>query len=236
MNKLLNIALNKGFGILKQVRAKLDKRSIEVLMDEEVEKHFKTNKKTILYVGTRYDYGDKTLGLSYTHHNFYHTFLNMDYGLIYFDSDRIMQKYGTGKMSQMLREAVYCYQPDILFNCHSHDWIDHNILKEISDELPIKTIVWLTDDYFQYEETRPVWELFNLVVTTDREGYEKRKKEGFSNVFLSQYACNHFSYKNLNLPRIYDVSFVGRCYGGRQSFIDALRRNGVNNRLRKPIA
>jgi spore maturation protein CgeB len=35
-------------------------------------------------------------------------------------------------------------------------------------------------------------------------------------------------YKNLNLPKIYDVNFVGRCYGERQNFIDTLRRNGIN--------
>lgn len=231
-NKLLStgsrILVNKGYRILKQVYRKLDDRSIEVLMDEEVGKDLKTNKKAILYVGIRYDYSHKNWGLSFEHYNFYHTLLNMDYSLIYFDYDRIMEKYGDEKMCQMLREAVYYYHPDILFYFHFYDWIDHNILKEISDELPTKTIIWQSDDHFQYEETRPVWELFNLVVTTDRKGYEKRKGEGFNNVLLSQYGCNHFLYKNLNLPRIYDVSFVGRCYGDRWEFIDTLRRNDID--------
>ena len=81
-------------------------------------------------------------------------------------------------------------------------------------------------DHWRYDETRPIWELFNLVVTTDKKGYDKRMKEGFSNVLLSQWACNHFFYKNLNLPKIHDVSFVGRCYGARKNFIDTLKRNG----------
>ena len=38
MNKIVNIALNKGNKILDQVHGKLDNLSIEVLMDEELEK------------------------------------------------------------------------------------------------------------------------------------------------------------------------------------------------------
>ena len=227
MNKIMNIALNKGNKILDQIYGKLDNRSIEVLMDEEVEKHLENNKKTILYVESKYDYGNKASGLGYEHYNFYHTLLNMDYSLIYFDYDRIKQNYGTEKTSKMLREAVYCYHPDILFYAHYQDWIKHDVWREISNELPTKTIIWLTDDHTDYERERQVWELFNLVITTNRKGYEKRKKRGFSNVLLSQWACNHFMYKNLNLPRIYDVSFVGQCYGERPSFIDTLKRNGI---------
>ena len=226
VNKILNMALNKGYRILDQIYSKPDNRSIEVLVDEDLEKHF-TNNKTVLYIGIRYDYGDKTAGLSFEHYNFYHTLLHMGYSIIYFDYDRIKQKYGIEKMSEMLREAVYYYHPDILFYFNFHDWIEHSVWKEISNELPTRTIIWLADDHWRYEETKPIWELFNLVVTTDKNGYEKRKKEGFSNVVLSQWGCNHFLYKNLNLPKIYDVSFVGRCYGERQEFVEKLKRQGI---------
>ena len=107
----------------------------------------------------------------------------MNYSVIYFDYDRLKQKYGRNKISQMLLEAVYYYQPEILFYFHFHDWVERDVWKEITNMLPTKTIIWLADDHWRYEETRSVWELFNLVVTTDRKGYEKRMKEGFSNVF-----------------------------------------------------
>lgn len=55
-----------------------------------------------------------------------------------------------------------------------------------------------------------------------------KEKEGFSNAFLSQWACNHFLYKNLNLPKSYDVSFVGRCNDGREGFITSLKKKGIN--------
>lgn len=210
------------------ILGKLDFRSNEVLMYEELEAHMKDNKKTILYVGLRYDYGNKVEGLSFEHYNFYNTLLNMGYSLIYFDYDRIKQKYGNKKTSQILYEAIYYYNPDFLFYFHYHDWINHNIWKEVSNELQTKTIIWLADDHWRYEETKPVWELFNLIVTTDEKGYRKRMEEGFNNVLLSQWACNHFLYKNLNLSRPYDVSFVGRPHGERQEFIETLKKQGIN--------
>lgn len=228
MGSILDRAVHKGFRALDRIHGQIDDRSVEVLIDEELEKHFKNKKETILYVGIRYDYGKKNWGLSYEHYQFYDTLLNMDYSLVYFDYDRIKQRFGVTRTSQMLREAVYLYHPDVLFYFHFHDWIEHYVWKEISDELPTKTIIMLADDHWRYEETRPIWKLFNLIVTTDSEGFEKRRKEGFANVFLTQWACNHFLYKNLNLPRTYDVSFVGRCYGERKNFVDTIRKRGIN--------
>jgi spore maturation protein CgeB len=228
IKKIKDIVKRRIYRGIDRLSGRLDPRSIEVIMDEEIERYTRPNKKIILYVGKRYDYGKKDWGLSYDHIIFYYTLLRMDYSLIYFDYDRFKQKYGSKKMSQILREVVYCHQPDILFYSHTNDWVDYNIWEEISNELPTKTIVFLSDDHMQYEKTRPVWKLFNIIVTTDKNGREKRRKEGFNNVFLAQYACNHFMYKDLKIPRIYDVTFVGRCYGERKDFVNKLRKEGVN--------
>ena len=83
MKNILNRALHRSNIISDKICGKLDSRSIEVLMDEDLEKHLKNNKKTILYIGIRYDYGNRNWGLSYEHYNFYHALLNMDYSLIY---------------------------------------------------------------------------------------------------------------------------------------------------------
>ena len=58
------------------------------------------------------------------------------------------------------------------FYFHYLDWIKHSVWTEISDALPTRTIIWLADDHWRYEDTKPIWALFNLVVTTDRNGYE----------------------------------------------------------------
>ena len=47
-------------------------------------------------------------------------------------------------------------------------------------------------------------------------------------MLLTQWACNHFLYKNLNLPKKYEVSFVGRCYGERKNFVETIKKKGIN--------
>jgi len=227
MGKLGRV-VHKAYSLLGRLQGALDERSVEVLMEEELERHIKRGKMKVLYTGITYDYGKKNMGLSTEHFNFYNTLLNMDCSLIYFKIDRLAKKYGTDRMSNILREAIYYYQPDIWFYYHYHDWIDHDVVREISENSPTKTVIWLSDDHMDYERERPVWEMFNLVVTTERRGYERRISEGFKNVFLSQWGCNHHIYKNLNLPKKYDVCFVGRCYGEREGFVETLRKRGIN--------
>jgi len=197
----------------------------EVLVDGELEKRLIPDKKTILYVGIRYDYGHADWGLSYEHYNFYRTFLGMGYSLIYYDYDRLYQKYGKEKMSEMLLESVYYYNPDILFYFNFHDWIEHDVWRMISECFQTKTVIWLGDDQWRYEETKPIWSLFNVIITVDKNGYEKRK--GDYNVILSQWGCNQQLYRKLNLLKIYDISFIGRCYGERKEFIESLTKQGI---------
>ena len=213
--------------ILDSVENTMDDRSAEVLVNEDVEKHITPGKKTVLYVGLKYDYGNKRTGLSYEHHNFYNSLVNMDINLIYFDYDRIMQRYGRRKMNEVLRETIYYYQPDYLLYFHYKDWVDHTTWRDVSRELSTKSIIWLADDHWRYEETKPVWECFNVIATTDLKGFETRKAAGSRNAFLTQWACNQFLYRDLGLERPYDVSFLGRNHGQRQAFIDELRTQGI---------
>ena len=50
--------------IVNRLGGALDNRSVEVLIHEDLEKHFAGNKRTVLYVGAIYDYGNRDWGLS----------------------------------------------------------------------------------------------------------------------------------------------------------------------------
>ena len=196
----------------------------EVLADELCETRLLPGKKTILYVGIKYDYGKPNWGLSYEHYNFYQTFLRMGYSVVNFDYMRIMQEHGIEEMSRMLLESVYYYSPDILFYFHYHDWISHDVWKEI----PVKKLIWLADDSWRYDETQPVWELFDTVITTDARGHDRRQLEGFKGSVLSEWGYNAWLYKNYNRERDIDVSFIGSCHSDRKEFIDHLKAAGIN--------
>ncbi len=213
--------------IKEQYNRMVHSRSIEVLSEECIEKNIVLGKPLILYVANRYDYGDPTRGLGYEHYNFYNTFLRSGYSFIYFDYDRITKSVGAKRMSRMLREVVYNYQPKFLFYFHYRDIVDYSVWQEMSNELSVNTIIYLADDFWRHESTRPVWSLFNVMVTLDKDAYDKRIEEGFSNVFLSQWGVNPFIYHDLGLKRKYDVSFVGQAYGNRFRTINMLRKAGI---------
>ena len=190
---------------------------MEVFVDEMLETRIIPDRKTILYVGMKYDYGHMDWGLSYEHYNFYHTLMAMGFSLVYFDYEQLKKRFGNFSMSQILKEAVCYYNPDLVFYVHYHDWIDHDVWKEMQ----VEKVIHLADDQWRYEKTKPVWELFKNIITTDEEGYQRRKgKYAEKNVIKSQWGANHLLYKNLSLPKKYDVSFVGRCHSERQLFVD----------------
>ena len=188
----------------------------------ELEKRILPDKKTILYVGIKYDYGRMDWGLSYEHHNFYQTFINMGYSMINFDYFTLYHQFGAEVVSKMLDEAVYYYNPDLVFYFHYKDWINHNTWSQI----PVKKYIWLADDSWRYDETEPVWKLFDTIITTDTLSHEKRQKAGYNSV-LSEWGCNHLLYRDVGMRRIYDVSFVGRAHGERKEFIEALMKHGI---------
>jgi spore maturation protein CgeB len=223
----LNKALDKADEILRKLDEQLRPRPLETLIEEEIEKHLRPGAPLILYVTLRYDYGDETRGLSFEHHNLFETLINMEFSVIYFDYDRLRKKYGERKMGDMLRETARYYNPAYIFYAHYHDWVPHDVWHDIGAELPGKTIIWLSDDHWRYEETRPVWKKFDLVTTTDRNGLEKRGNEGFQGVHLTQWACNHYVYHNFRMPRDIDVSFIGQPYGDRREFIAFLCSQGI---------
>jgi spore maturation protein CgeB len=65
------------------------------------------------------------------------------------------------------------------------------------------------------------------VVTNAKSALPKYEGIGYRNVIYAQWACNHFLYRKLDYPRIYDVTFVGQAHGNRRQIIDELRKNGI---------
>jgi len=147
----------------------------------------------------------------------------MGYSVINFDYMTIMGQFGAEKMSKLLKEAVYYYNPDVLFYFHFHDWID----KDIIAELPVKKYIWNADDSWRYEAEEPVWKLFDTILTTDTPSHEKRLAAGYDSV-LSEWACNPLLYRDMGMERIYDVSFVGSKHKGREEFVTKLRESGID--------
>jgi hypothetical protein len=208
----------------------VDKRSIEVLADEEIEKRILPGAAKVLYMGMRYYYANKKDGLDYGHYNMYHSLLDSDFSLYYFDFDRLLKKFGPKRISELFREFVFTHNPKYIFYAHWLDIIDRKVWEEISQESGSISIIWLSDDHWRFEETRELCGTFDAIVTTDKDGYQKRIASGMKNVILSQWACNPSIYKEYGVEKIHDVSFIGQKYGEREDFCKRLQDQGINIR------
>ena len=190
----------------------------------------KINKKNlkVLYVATKYDYGDKNRGYSFEHENFYKTLINMFKDVSYFDFMENYQKFGKDMMNQLLLDAILKEKSDLMFCCLSNDELDKDVIKYISEKTDTTTFNWFCDDDWRFEDYSQFWApCFNYVSTTSKKAYEEYKKTGHNNVIFTQWACNHFYYKKLNLDKIYDVTFIGLPHGNRREWITNIINSGI---------
>lgn len=186
----------------------------------------------ILYVSSKYARGKPELGYMPQHYNIYDTLVKMNEGVnevAYFAIDEKLKEMGREKMNRKLLETVYEEKPKLVFFVSGSDKIKKGVLKEITQKSGAVTLNWYADDHWKFHNYSKYWTPFySWVATTDPDSIPKYHKIGLNNVILSQWACNQFLYKPLNLEKIYDVTFIGAAHGNRKKIIKKLKEAGIN--------
>jgi len=183
----------------------------------------------IIFASNKYDYGNPERGLSVGYYNFYDTLVKMKGGkneVIFFPLDEKRIELGEEKMNQELLKIVSLENPDLVF--FFEGGVKRDTVKKITNS-KAKTLIWMTDDHWQFEIYSKHYAFdYSFVVTTDSQAPAKYHRIGYKNVIHSQWACNHFLYKPLSLPKIYDVTFVGAPHGNRRKIINKIKKAGIN--------
>lgn len=186
----------------------------------------------ILWVGMYDDYGDSNRGTSFEYNNFYQCIINMsDVKVVHFDFVGLAQNMGVIQMSDLLWEACEFEKPDILFSCLYKKQFDPTFksIQQIGQQTKVITYNWFSDDHWRYDNFSKEWaKYYSYISTTHQKSFNKYCQDGFQDkIIMTQWACNHFIYKKLNLPKTIDVSFCGQLYGERQEIIQYLQDNGI---------
>jgi spore maturation protein CgeB len=186
----------------------------------------------ILYAAMKYDYGRPAQGLSFEHYNFYESLLHMGHDILYFDVGTITQERGRDAANRRLLEVAQSERPDLMFTVLMRDELDPATVQRISDDTDTLTINWFCDDHWRFESFTQHWApRFNWVVTTAASALPKYAALGYYNVIKSQWGCNSVRYRPLDLPKQYDVTFVGLPHGDRRLVIEKLRKAGIDIRV-----
>ena len=216
------------------IKEKYEHENLIFIPEEKIKLYDYLFKMKILYIGMKYEYGKKELGHSFEHYNFYDSLVKMGEGkhrIIYFPFDKIMREVGKDKMNEKLLETVKKEKPNLCFFFLFRDEIKKETIKKITKKSNSITFNWFADDHFRfYNFSKYYAPLFHWASTTDFQAVKKYHKIGYKNVIKTQWACNHFLYKPSNLPKIYDVTFIGQPHGNRREVIKKIKKASINIR------
>ncbi|MCL5030010.1 MAG: glycosyltransferase [Bacteroidetes bacterium] len=195
-------------------------------------------KEKLLYIGMKYDYGNKSRGLSFEHRNFFHPLKSYckanDRDFIHYDFMERGEKLGIDLMTEELYELVKKEKPGYLFAVLFDFNRDprHEVFKRIS-ELGVKTIHWFCDDHWRFEKySSVVAPNFDFICTTANSALPKYKKLGISErVIKTQWACNHELYVPYNVEKDIDISFIGQPHGDRKELIEKIIKAGIDIKI-----
>ena len=163
---------------------------------------------------------------SYEYHNFLLPLEKMGYKVDAFDYIASIERMGRDAMNKQFLTMVKQEQPELVFVVPQTDQFIPEVIDEINQHAI--TLGYFFDDMWRVEYSRFWARHFNFVTTSDVNGMRKFKEAGFTNVIYSPFACNTDIYCNKNLPKLYDVTFVGGYNPHREWYLNYLKKKGID--------
>ena len=90
------------------------------------------------------------------------------------------------------------------------------------NSLPIPTVFYAIDTHLAFRFHKTIASLFDLVFVAQKEFVEPLRKSGCENVFWLPLACDPDIHHHYDLPKIYDVCFIGSLNSQRKSLLKRL--------------
>jgi len=180
----------------------------------------------ILVVGMLHTYGDPKREYSYEYFNFYLSLKQMGHEVALFDYMGEMQALGKGGMNNKLLAHVQEWQPTVtLFSLYT-DQFEPTIVEQLREHT--KTLCFFHDDTWRVEYSRYWARHFDFFTTPDVYGETKYREIGLHNAICFPFGCNEQIFHKMDIPKKYDVSFVGGWHPYREWLIKRLEKSGVN--------
>jgi len=184
----------------------------------------------ILCVFGKYNYGNPERGLGYEYTNFLPTMKHLGHEVLFFECWNKSCYRDFSDMNRKLLQMVDQEKPDLIFFVLMTYEIWLEALQLIREGSNASLICWATDDSWKYEQfSRFMGASFDLYATTYPSAIEKSRADGMDNFTLTQWAAES-SRMSPPLPSEqcrYPVSFVGSAYGNRISWIEQLKKRGI---------
>lgn len=180
----------------------------------------------ILAVCMLHSYGDPKREYSFEYFNFYQVLKGMGYEVELFDYAAEIQALGKEAMNQKLLAHVEEWRPAVtLFSLYT-DQFEPSVIEQLRK--CTKTLCFFHDDTWRVEYSRYWARHFDFFTTPDVYGEMKYREIELHNAIHFPFGCNEHIFRKLNVPKKYDVSFVGGWHPYRQWLIERIRKAGVS--------
>lgn len=184
----------------------------------------------ILCVLGKYQYGDPLRGESAEYMSFPPAFKRLGHEVRHFEAQDMTKKKDLIALNLELIDVVEQFKPEAIFAVQDGYEIWIETWQYIAQNSQAILINWTTDDSWKYVKlSKYVSFYFDVMTTTYPSAAEKYKRDGYLNVFLTQWAA---SAETLQTPLpaqecLYPVTFIGTAHGDRKEKMAYLKQNGI---------
>lgn len=180
----------------------------------------------------QYDYGNSSGGHSYEYANYYTSLAQMGHEVVLFDYMSQIQKHGKQRMNAMLLEMAREIRPNLaIFHLYT-DQFDVETIEHLRSHTITLSI--FHDDTWREKYTIFWAAHFDFFTTPDSFSLRKYHALGLNQVLFFPYGCNEILYRKMDLPKVHDVSFVGRWHPYRQWLVNRIKKAGISIEARGP--
>ena len=173
----------------------------------------------------RHDYGDTHRGEGYEYVNFFNSLQCMGHEIELFDYMEQLQLHGQPKMNGLLLSKAETYRPDLaLVSLYTDQLYPESV---VSLRQWTKTLCFFHDDTWRREFVTTWAPRFDWFTSPDWACYEKYSVLGLDHVIHFPFGANENLYRPQDLPKKYDISFVGQWHPHRAWLIKRLRQAGM---------
>lgn len=158
------------------------------------------------------------------------TFSNLDPS--YSDQKKFIEKNRSLISQELLRQIKRVHQQkpiDLFFSYFYDACVLPEAIEEIKS-LGIKTVNWYCNGSYQLHLVSEISPHYDFCLVPEKFRLDDYRKLGAHPIY-SQEAANPNIYKPYDLPKEFDVTFVGQAYGDRPGYIKHLLDSGIDVRV-----
>ena len=179
----------------------------------------------IVLVCMRHAYGDPKRELSYEYFNFYLILQQMGHQVELFDYMEELKAMGRDAMNRKLLNRVRETLPAVTILSLYTDQFNPDVIDQLRQFS--RTFCFFHDDTWRVEYSRNWARHFDFFSSPDVHGPLKYRQLGLDNCIYFPFGCNEQIFRKLDVPKKYDVSFVGTWHPYREWIVSRIRKAGI---------